>query len=110
MIIRLRSKDGLERVKLGENASLEDLASAIESLLGVPRAQQRISADPNLLRGEGAGVALLKDMTGVDHGSMLFLDYEIERTVKSSVPKSNLVSPASLLPPRSLWITFSPPT
>lgn len=91
MIIRLRSKDGLERVKLGENASLEDLASAIESLLGVPRAQQRISADPNLLRGEGAGVALLKDMTGVDHGSMLFLDYEIERTVKSSVPKSNLV-------------------
>lgn len=89
MLIRLRSRDGLERIQLEDGASVTALMLAIQQQLGVPLEQQRISRDPALLTAkDGAGISLLNDYReaplqslGVSHGDLLFLLYDMERQV-----------------------------
>ncbi|WIA35011.1 hypothetical protein OEZ86_003507 [Tetradesmus obliquus] len=89
MLIRLRSRDGLERIQLEDGASVTAFMLAIQQQLGVPLEQQRISRDPALLTAkDGAGISLLNDYReaplqslGVTHGDLLFLLYDMERQV-----------------------------
>ncbi|RRT58928.1 hypothetical protein B296_00033178, partial [Ensete ventricosum] len=51
MILRIRSRDGLERVTVPDPSAttVATLRSLIESQLGVPAAAQTLSLDPSLL-------------------------------------------------------------
>ena len=60
MILRLRSRDGLERVDVSEDATVDDLKNAVEESLGVKREDQTISAEAKLLTAkEGEAVKCL---------------------------------------------------
>lgn len=101
MIIRVRSRDGLERVTVpdGGAATVATLHSLIESQLGVPAAAQTLSLDPKLLllTTSAAPVASLSDPSaplsslGLAHGSVVFLSY-------SGVSRSSAPPPAPLTP------------
>lgn len=89
MIIRLRSRDGLERIQVDDGASLSALQQAIQGQLGVPLEQQRLSKDAALLTAKnGSGISLLSGgaaslaSLGVAHGDLLFLAYDLERDVE----------------------------
>ncbi|KAF8056357.1 NPL4-like protein 1 [Scenedesmus sp. PABB004] len=91
MLIRLRSRDGLERIQVDDGATVGELQQAIQAQLGVPVEQQRLSTDPALLTAKdgGAGVSLLSgdaavrlSALGVAHGALLFLSYDMERQVE----------------------------
>ena len=93
MIVRLRSRDGLERVKVGDDATVGELRRAIETITGVKENEQRLSTDVKLLSGkedESASVACLSgdgkklQALGVKHGSMLYLKYGFERDVPAA--------------------------
>lgn len=49
ILIRLRSKDGLERVEVPADATVGDLMFAIESKLSVARGDQVLSRDQKLV-------------------------------------------------------------
>ncbi|PRW57867.1 NPL4 1 [Chlorella sorokiniana] len=96
MIVRLRSRDGLERIEVDGNANLAALKLAIQEKLGVPVAEQQLSKNPALLttkdpssindlQADGAGLAQL----GVQHGDMVFLLYGFEREVAPVVKKAD---------------------
>lgn len=90
MIIRLRSRDGLERVTVADAATLADLKAAIEAAHGVPAAQLRLAVDPGLLTskepvafpelGGGQGGAALSSL-GIGHGALLHMWYPFTRDV-----------------------------
>ena len=93
MIVRLRSRDGLERVKVGDDATVGELRRAIETITGVKENEQRLSTDVKLLSGkedESASVACLSgdgkklQALGVKNGSMLYLKYGFERDVPAA--------------------------
>ena len=89
MIVRLRSRDGLERVKVRDGATLGELQSAIEDVTGVQASEQRLSEDQNLLKPNEAGkVRLLQSTEGLKHGSMVYLSYGFERDVPAATRKS----------------------
>ena len=89
MIVRLRSRDGLERVKVRDGATLSELQSAIEDVTGVQASEQRLSEDQNLLKPNEAGkVRLLQSTEGLKHGSMVYLSYGFERDVPAATRKS----------------------
>jgi nuclear protein localization family protein 4 len=92
MIVRVRSRDGLERVKLSEDATVGDLQKVIEDLLSVPRGDQEISTDVNLLSGKQVeclqGETKRLQAYGIEHGSMLYLRYGFERNVPAATRKS----------------------
>ncbi|ERN16838.1 hypothetical protein AMTRI_Chr02g221630 [Amborella trichopoda] len=92
MMIRVRSRDGLERVSVDNlNPTISSLKTLIENQLRVPIAQQTLSTNQNLLLAKTPEQALqFSDMAdpqtlisslGIGHGSMIFLSYEGERTV-----------------------------
>ncbi|KAH6802224.1 Nuclear pore localization protein NPL4 [Perilla frutescens var. frutescens] len=92
MMIRIRSRDGLERVSIDNpRATVAVLKSAIESQLRVPVQAQILSANQNLLLAKTqADLTFFTDMidpnTGlaslnIAHGSIVYLAYEGERTV-----------------------------
>ena len=88
MIVRIRSRDGLERVTLDGGATLADLRSAVAEQLKVPVDKQAISLNADLLRGEQGTVPCLEgdaplSTVGVAHGTMLYLRYDFERQVAS---------------------------
>ena len=60
MIVRIRSRDGLERVTLDGDATLADLRSAVAEQLKVPVDKQAISLNADLLRGEQGTVPCLE--------------------------------------------------
>ncbi|KAL2227342.1 NPL4-like protein 2 [Sesamum indicum] len=92
MMIRIRSRDGLERVSI-ENpvATVAKLKSEIESQLRVPVHAQILSTNQNLLLAKTPNdLTQFTDMSdpntlisslNIAHGSIIFLAYEGERTV-----------------------------
>jgi len=95
MIIRLRSKDGLERIQLPDGAHLGELHEAIHQQLGVPLEDMALSRDPGLLKaGRQHNVSLLAgshaslESLGVSHGDIIYLLYHFERTVEPAVKLS----------------------
>lgn len=93
MIIRLRSKDGLERVEVGDAASVGDLKDAIETQLRVPRSEQILSrdhklllvnSDPTAFQDMRSDAAKLKAL-GFQNGELVFLHYAGARRVEAVV-------------------------
>ncbi|GMH20485.1 hypothetical protein Nepgr_022326 [Nepenthes gracilis] len=102
MIIRIRSRDGIERVSIDNpNITIPQLKSLIESQLHVPASKQTLSLNQNLLIAKTpAELTQFTDMSNpqtlisslnIGPGSMIFLSYEGSREV--SGPKPNF-SPA----------------
>lgn len=102
MMIRLRSRDGLERVSIDNpNITIAHLKSLIESQLGVPVTSQTLSLNQNLLLAKTPSeIAQFTDLSnpgtpissvGIAHGSMLYLSYAGSREVAGPRP---VVSPA----------------
>ncbi|CAI9107984.1 OLC1v1007482C1 [Oldenlandia corymbosa var. corymbosa] len=97
MMLRIRSRDGLERVKIDNpNATIDHLKSLIESELRVPIQSQILSTNQNLLLAKTLeDVARFTDMSNprtllsslnLTHGSIVYLAYEGERTVAGAPP------------------------
>lgn len=94
MIVRLRSRDGLERVTVTDpnSATVGTLKTLIQSQLCVPVSAQTLSRDRNILIAKSpAEAASLSDLTdptaplfalGISHGSLIFLSYEGMRSVR----------------------------
>ncbi|PSC72970.1 NPL4 1 [Micractinium conductrix] len=98
MIIRLRSRDGLERIEVGNGATLAQLKHAIQAKLGVPLEDMLLSKNAALLTAKEEQVPSFTDMQGdgaplqqlgVAHGDMVFLLYHFEREVQPAVKKSD---------------------
>lgn len=97
MIVRVRSRDGLERVRVPDpnSATVGTLKNLIQSQLGVPVPSQILSRDRNVLIAKSPSeVASFSDLTdpsiplsalGISHGSLIFLSYEGMRTVSAPV-------------------------
>jgi nuclear protein localization family protein 4 len=92
MLIRVRSRDGLERVTVDANATVKQLQHAIAETLNVPVSQQLLSRNQALLLAKGADrdAASFTDMKNLDsslsslgltHGAMVYLVYSGERVV-----------------------------
>jgi nuclear protein localization family protein 4 len=91
MLLRIRSRDGLERIAIDPSASLAQLQDAIASSLAVPVPSQIISLNRSLLLAKDRSAASsfrdLEDKSaplsslGLSNGSVLFLFYEGERSV-----------------------------
>lgn len=92
MMIRIRSRDGLERLSIDNpNITISQLKSLIESQLRVPIHNQTLSKNQTLLLAKTpAEVSRFTDMSNpqtpistlnISHGSMIYLAYEGERTV-----------------------------
>ncbi|XP_061366550.1 NPL4-like protein 1 [Gastrolobium bilobum] len=93
MMLRIRSRDGLERVKVEkpQGATVSELKSLIETQLGIPTHNQTLSTNQNLLLAKSLEDLLrFTDMSNPDtplsalnlsHGSIVFLAYEGERRV-----------------------------
>ncbi|RZB48919.1 NPL4-like protein 1 [Glycine soja] len=93
MMLRIRSRDGLERVSV-ENphaTTVSDLKRIIQTQLGIPVHNQTLSTNQNLLLAKSLEDLLrFTDMSNLDaslsslnlgHGSIVFLAYEGERRV-----------------------------
>ncbi|CAA2979439.1 NPL4 1 [Olea europaea subsp. europaea] len=96
MMIRIRSRDGLERVRIDNaQATVGQLRSAIELQLRVPTHSQTLSTNQNLLLAKTlAEITRFTDMLdhntrisalNIGHGSVVYLAYEGERTVTGPV-------------------------
>ncbi|KAJ9543110.1 hypothetical protein OSB04_022817 [Centaurea solstitialis] len=92
MLIRIRSRDGLERLQIDNpNITIEELKTLIESSLRVPFHNQTLSTNQSLLIAKTPPeTAKFTDMSnpntpisalGIAHGSIVYLAYEGERTV-----------------------------
>ncbi|XP_057461654.1 NPL4-like protein 1 [Actinidia eriantha] len=92
MMIRIRSRDGLERLSIDNpHLTIAQLKTLIESQLRVPIAKQTLSTNQNLLLAKTVDdLARFTDMAnpqapisglGICHGSMIYLSYDGERTV-----------------------------
>ncbi|KAL1542069.1 NPL4-like protein 1 [Salvia divinorum] len=92
MMIRIRSRDGLERVSIDNpRATVAALKSGIESQLQVPVQAQILSTNQNLLLAKTqTDLTRFTDMIdpnaalaalNIGHGSIVYLAYEGERTV-----------------------------
>ncbi|CAI9781138.1 unnamed protein product [Fraxinus pennsylvanica] len=95
-MIRIRSRDGLERVSIDNpQATVGQLRSAIESQLRVPTHSQTLSTNQNLLLAKTLDdftrfTDMLDPITrisalNIGHGSIVYLAYEGERTVAGPV-------------------------
>ncbi|KAI3470952.1 hypothetical protein Pfo_027615 [Paulownia fortunei] len=92
MMIRIRSRDGLERVAIDNPmATVAQFKSEIETQLRVPTHAQILSKNQNLLLAKSLNdLARFTDMSdpsarlsfpNIAHGSIVYLAYEGERTV-----------------------------
>lgn len=92
MMLRIRSRDGLERIKIDNpQATVGFLKSQIESQLQVPLQSQTLSTNQNLLLAKTLEErSRFTDMSNpqtplpslnLTHGSIVYLAYEGERTV-----------------------------
>ncbi|PPD77430.1 hypothetical protein GOBAR_DD25643 [Gossypium barbadense] len=97
MLLRIRSRDGLERVQVGgPHVSISQLKALIESQLQIPIHNQTLSTDRNLLLAKTpADLLRFTDMSdpsrplsslNLSHGSVVFLYYQSERTVRGGAP------------------------
>ncbi|PWA34185.1 nuclear pore localization protein NPL4 [Artemisia annua] len=89
MLIRIRSRDGLERLEIpNPNITISQLKTLIQTHLNVPIHSQTLSTNQTLLISKTpqqftdmSNPDTLISSLGISHGSMLFLSYEGERTV-----------------------------
>lgn len=91
MLIRIRSRDGLERVTVEGNATVGQLQSAIAETLNVPVSNQLLSRNQALLLSKDAeNTTKFGDMQnpsasvsslGIAHGAVIFLAYSGERVI-----------------------------
>ncbi|CAL8463810.1 g3344 [Coccomyxa elongata] len=95
MLIRLRSRDGLERIQLSDHATVGDLKKQINANLGIPVEDIRLSRDKDLLTSvDKAGFEDLSrpgaplEKLGIQHGDMVYMHYPFEREVASTVPRT----------------------
>ncbi|KAH1107194.1 hypothetical protein J1N35_010962 [Gossypium stocksii] len=97
MLLRIRSRDGLERVQVGgPHVSISQLKALIGSQLQIPIHNQTLSTDRNLLLAKTpADLLRFTDMSdpsrpltslNLSHGSVVFLYYQGERTVRGGPP------------------------
>lgn len=103
MLIRVRSRDGVERVTVPDQISsitISDLKTLIESQLRVPVASQTLSLNQNLLLAKSpsdlcrlsADPSATLSSLGIGHGSIVYLSYNgVERSVTGPTPN---VSPS----------------
>lgn len=95
MIIRLRSRDGLERLELDDECTVGGLQRKIQEQLKIPLSKQILSKDKRLLVSKDPeSFEDLQDATytltslGIRHGEMLYMWYDMEREVKPAYVKS----------------------
>ncbi|XP_042516802.1 NPL4-like protein 1 [Macadamia integrifolia] len=92
VMIRVRSRDGLERVTIDNpRTTVSELKTQIEKQLKVPVSKQTLSKNQNLLLAKTpddirrfadvSNPQTLISSLGISHGSMIYLAYEGERTV-----------------------------
>ncbi|KAK7244680.1 hypothetical protein RIF29_39505 [Crotalaria pallida] len=92
MMLRIRSRDGLERITIDSpNITVSQLKSAIQSQLNIPVPNQTLSTNQNLLLSKSPrDLSLFTDMSNpstplsslrLSHGSIVFLIYDGERRV-----------------------------
>lgn len=95
MIIRLRSRDGLERIDIDAGGTVGTLRQQVSSALNLPREDVTLSKDQKLLLSKTPHQ--FKDLSnnkvrlkqaGIDHGEMIYMHYPNERTVQSVIKKS----------------------
>eukprot|EP00887_Chlorella_sp_A99_P003425 scaffold7.g3425.t1 len=94
MIIRLRSRDGLERLEVPDTSTLAGLKLAIQEKLGVPLEDMLLSKSPQLLTSKDPSAftdvlsndGSLRDL-GVHHGDLVYLLYHFERQVAPVVTR-----------------------
>ncbi|KAL9426461.1 hypothetical protein AB3S75_033277 [Citrus x aurantiifolia] len=93
MLLRIRSRDGLERVTVdGAHITVAELKTIIQSQLRIPVESQTLSTNQNLLLAKSTSDLLqFTDMANPDrplsslnisHGSIVFLSYDGERNVR----------------------------
>ncbi|KAL9429236.1 hypothetical protein AB3S75_031113 [Citrus x aurantiifolia] len=93
MLLRIRSRDGLERVTVdGAHVTVAELKTIIQSQLRIPVESQTLSTNQNLLLAKAPSDLLqFTDMANPDrplsslsisHGSIVFLSYDGERNVR----------------------------
>ncbi|KAJ4727574.1 NPL4-like protein [Melia azedarach] len=93
MLLRIRSRDGLERVTVDNSKiTVAQLKTLIQSQLQIPVENQTLSTNQNLLLAKSASdVQQFTDMSNpntplsslnISHGSIVFLSYEGERQIK----------------------------
>jgi nuclear protein localization protein 4 homolog len=81
MILRIRSRDGTDRVTVPDSATVADLQRVIESTLTVPAPVQRLSLDPALLLPNSGAAPLLSDPAArlaslrLANGAFVYLAY-----------------------------------
>ncbi|XP_074275558.1 NPL4-like protein 2 [Silene latifolia] len=103
MMIRVRSRDGFERVSIpNPNLTIAELKSQIESQLHVPISNQTLSVNQNLLLAKTldarsqftdmANPRTLISSLNIGHGSLIYLYYDGEREI--ATPRSARVTPA----------------
>ncbi|KAJ8748426.1 hypothetical protein K2173_003063 [Erythroxylum novogranatense] len=92
MLIRIRSRDGLERISVDNpNVTVSQLKTLIQNQLQIPSHNQTLSTNQNLLLAKSPSDLLrFTDMSdpntlisalNVGHGSIIFLAYDGERTI-----------------------------
>ncbi|GAB4815563.1 hypothetical protein N2152v2_002609 [Parachlorella kessleri] len=99
MILRLRSRDGLERVEVPDTATVADLRRAIHEKLNIPLDDIVLSKDASLLTTKdvsryndlAAHSRALKQL-GVQHGDLVYLLYHIQRDVQPAVKRTEFDS------------------
>ncbi|RZR96286.1 hypothetical protein BHM03_00025280 [Ensete ventricosum] len=101
MILRIRSRDGMERVTVTDRstATVATLCALIESHLGVPAAVQTLSLDPNLLLPSKAQSPALDPATPLSslpiaHGSIVYLSYPADLRRAAAAPAPPPFTPA----------------
>ncbi|XP_065861255.1 NPL4-like protein 1 [Euphorbia lathyris] len=93
MMLRIRSRDGLERVSFDNpNITISQLKTLIQNQLQIPIHNQTLSTNQNLLLSKSPSDLLnftdMSDPTipisalNIAHGSIIFLAYEGERTIR----------------------------
>ncbi|KAJ8466122.1 hypothetical protein OPV22_028674 [Ensete ventricosum] len=112
MILRIRSRDGLERVTVPDPSAttVATLRSLIESQLGVPAAAQTLSLDPSLLLLSKAQTPALDPSARLSslplaHGSILYLSYPAGlRRAAAAVPTPPPFTPSGSFGRRKMTI------
>ncbi|CAL9132230.1 unnamed protein product [Musa acuminata var. zebrina] len=101
MILRIRSRDGMERVTVPDpsTATVATLCSLIESHLGVPATVQTLSLDHNLLLPSKAQSPALDPATPlsslpIGHGSIVYLSYPADLRRAAAAPAPPPFTPA----------------
>ena len=83
-LLRIRTKDGTERMQAPDGISLAQLRSLINEQFGIPVAQQALAKSDAMGRQKGVALTTAQDgqplaALSIANGDLLFLDYNMER-------------------------------